>query len=450
MQDRKITKVRVDSYLESKDLKNLRDYLIEFNEVDIADVLEDYEPRTLGLIFRTLPKDMAVFVFSNLSVDAQASLIEIFSDLEVKEIIEDLYFDDIIDLLEEVPAGITERILRHTNEEERSLVNEFLNYPEESAGALMTIEYIELSPDMTVSEALHHIKEVGLDTQTIYTCYVLGYKRKLLGYVGLRQIVTSDGDVLIGDIYKDDVIKVHTLDDQELVANIFSRYGFVALPVVDSEDRMIGIITIDDILDVIEQETTEDMHVMAGISPSEDEYMDISPWQHVKNRLPWLLFLTISSIITGNIMIRYESVLATHTVLSAFIPMIMATGGNSGSQASTLVIRGLATESITTSDSLKVLWKEFRIAIMTGIVIALVNFIRLMVYDRVDAMIGLVVSLTSMAIIVIAKLIGGLLPIVAEKINLDPAIMAGPLITTAVDALALMIYFVIASAILGL
>lgn len=449
MQDRKIPIETIDQYLEAKNYKGLREFLIDYNEIDIAEALEEYDHRTLGLIFRTLPKDMAVDVFAEISVDTQADLVEIFSDAEVKEIIEDLNFDDIIDLLEEVPAGITERILRHTSPEERALVNQFLNYPEFSAGALMTIEYIELRPDMTVRQALDHIKKVGLDTQTVYTCYVLEPNRKLLGYIGLRVLVTAAEDQLIGDLFRDDVIKVHTLDDQEDVANIFSRYGFVALPVVDSEDRMVGVITIDDILEVIEQEATEDMQVMAGVTPSEEDYMDTSVIQHAKNRLPWLLFLTISSVITGNIMRSYESVLSVNTVLSAFIPMVMATGGNSGSQASTLVIRGLATGSVTTLDGLKVLWKEFRIAILSGLVIATVNFIRLLVYDRVGNLVALVVSVTAILTMIIAKLIGGLLPIVAEKINLDPAIMAGPLITTAVDAISLIIYFVTASAILG-
>lgn len=439
--ERKREEIR--NLLQEKQLKQITKILPELTAVDIADLLGPMDDATSLLVFRLLPKDLAVEVFPKLSGQKQADMFGALEDKEAKDIIEELYFDDIIDLLEEVPANITDKIIQYTDDEERGLVNQFLNYGPETAGGLMTIEYISVTEDMTVKEALAHIKEVGLDTQLIYTLYVVDYHRKLLGYVGLRQVVTSDQDVLIKDLMSTDLIRVHATDDQEEVANIFTRYGFVALPVVDTEERMVGVITVDDVLDVITKETTEDFQIIAGTSPTDEEYMSASTFELVKNRLPWLLLLMISATFTGRIMSRYEDVLATHAVLAMFIPMLMDTGGNSGSQSSTLVIRGLATGEVNVSDGLRVLWKEFKVGIVAGIALAGINYIRLRVFENINPPIAMAVSITLIVTLVLAKMVGGLLPIIAEKLRLDPAIMAGPLITTIVDAMALWVYFVI-------
>ncbi len=441
---------RLLKLVEEKKYLEIKEEIAKMNEVDVAELLDPMDAQITLLVFRMLPKDLAVEVFAHFSKEQQIGIIQSVTDEEVENIIEDLFFDDMIDLIEEVPANVVNKILTYARDDERKLVNQFLNYPQDSAGSLMTIEYVNLKRKQTVREALAHIKEVGLTSETVYTCYVIDSNRKLEGYVSLRKIVTSDEDVLIEDIMEFDVISVYTHDDQETVAGVFSKYGFVALPVVDKENRLIGIITVDDIMDVIEQEATEDFQIMAGTSPTEENYLDTSVWQLVKNRLPWLLILMISGTFTGRIMARYERVLAANVLLSTFIPMIMDTGGNSGSQSSTLIIRGLAVGDIQVGDGLKVLWKEFRISIIVGIVLAAVNFVRLLVLESVAAPIALTVSITLVATVMAAKLVGGLLPIIAEKLNMDPAIMAGPLITTIVDALALFVYFIIAQNLLGL
>ncbi len=441
---------KLTQLVEDKKYLQIKKEVSEMNEVDVAELLDPMDAQTTLLVFRMLPKDLAVEVFSHFSREQQLGIIESVTDAEVESIIEDLFFDDMIDLIEEVPANVVNKILKYAREDERKLVNQFLNYPSDSAGSLMTIEYVKLKRGQTVKEALDHIKDVGLTSETVYTCYVLDDNRKLEGYVSLRKIVTSEEDVLIDDIMEWDIISVNTHDDQEEVASVFSRYGFVALPVVDNENRMIGIITVDDIMGIIEQEATEDFQIMAGTSPTEESYLDTSVFKLVKNRLPWLLILMISGTFTQRIMARYEDVLAAQVTLSLFIPMLMDTGGNSGSQSSTLIIRGLAVGDIKVTDGLKVLWKEFRISLVVGIVLSFVNFLRLTYLEGVDLQIAMTVSITLIVTVVTAKLVGGILPIIAQTFKMDPAIMAGPLITTVVDVMALFVYFMVAQSLLGI
>jgi magnesium transporter len=418
------------------------------NEVDIAEILDPLDKNTTLLVFRMLPKDLAVDVFAHFSSEQQRDIINAVTDKELEYILDELFFDDMIDLIEEMPANVVNKILKNSTHDERDLINQFLKYPEDSAGSIMTIEYVELRKTMTVKEALAHIKEVGLNRETIYTCYVTDKNRRLEGIVSLRTLVVSPEDEVLIDLMETDVIFVSTHDDQETVAGVFKKYGFLALPVVDAENRLTGIITVDDIMDVMEQEATEDFQRMAAMAPSEEAYLETSVFKLARHRINWLLILMISATFTGGIMAKYENVLQSVVVLSIFIPMLMDTGGNAGSQSSTLIIRGLATGEITLHDGWKVLWKEFRISLMVGITLAVVNFAKTMLYDKVGALISLTVSLTLIVTVVSSKLVGGMLPILAKKLNIDPAIMAGPLITTIVDALSLMVYFTIASRIL--
>ncbi|NLJ98515.1 MAG: magnesium transporter [Tissierellia bacterium] len=439
---------RLEYLIQEKKYVTLKRELEDMNEVDIADLLESLDIHTGLLIFRMLPKDMAVDVFSSFSLEQQRNVIRLINDKELKDIVDELFFDDMIDIIEEMPANIVKKILLHSKEEERNLVNQFLRYPPDSAGSIMTIEYVDLKKHMTVGAALAHIKETGLDKETVYTCYVTDMNRKLEGIVSLRKLVISNEEDTIEEIMDRDVIYVHTHDDQETVAGIFKRYGFLALPVVDKEDRLTGIITVDDIMDVIDQETTEDFQKMAAMSPSEERYLDASVFNLAKHRITWLLVLMISATFTGGIIRKYEEVLHTVIVLNAFIPMLMDTGGNSGSQSSTLVIRGLALGEIDLKDATKVIWKEFRISIVVGITLGIVNFFRIYLFDNVGVFVSLTVSITLFVTVVMSKVVGGVLPIIAKKMKIDPAIMAGPLITTIVDALSLMVYFAIASRIL--
>lgn len=441
---------RLLELIEGKEYLELKRELSDLNEVDVAELLDPLDSQTTLLLFRMLPKDLAVEVFAHFSVDQQLGIVSSVTDSELEHIIEELYFDDMIDLIEEVPANIVNKILIYARDDERKLVNQFLNYPPGSAGSLMTIEYVELRKNWTVAESLKHIKEVGLNRETVYTCYVTDEGRLLEGFISLRKLVTADEGILIEDIMEEEVIVVNTHDDQETVAGVFSRYGFLALPVVDKESRLTGIITIDDIMDVIEQEATEDFQRMAAMSPTEDDYLETSAWQLAKNRLPWLLILMISATVTGRIMGKYEDMLTSLAILSTFIPMLMDTGGNSGSQSSTLVIRGLATGDITTKDAGKVLWKEFRVSLIVGISLSVVNFARLYLFEKVGFLISLTVSITLISTIISAKLVGGILPLIAKKLKMDPAIMAGPLITTIVDAMSLFVYFTIARQLLGI
>lgn len=441
---------RIQELIKEKKYVTLKRELEEMNEVDVAELLEPLDIRTSLLIFRMLPKDLAVDVFAHFSVEQQREFISLVTDKELKNIVDELYFDDMIDILEEVPANIVKKILSNAKEEERNLINQFLNYPPNSAGSITTTEFVDLKKTMTVRDALDHIKETGLDKETVYTCYVTDKNRKLEGIVSLRKLVISDKDKTIEEIMNRDVIYVQTHDDQETVAGIFKKYGFLALPVVDKEERLTGIITFDDIMGVIDQEATEDFQKMAAMSPSEEKYLDASIFSLAKHRIIWLLVLMISATFTGGIIRKFEDLLQTAVVLTAFIPMLMDTGGNSGSQSSTLIIRGLALGEIKTKDVGKVVRKELGISLVVGFVLAIVNFFRIYLFDNVGPMISLTVSITLFMTVVISKVIGGILPIIAKKMNIDPAIMAGPLITTIVDALSLIIYFSIASFLLGI
>ncbi|HKL85081.1 MAG TPA: magnesium transporter [Treponemataceae bacterium] len=434
--------------IEQKKYIKIKKELSEINKVDIAELLNPLDPNITLLIFRMLPKDIAVDVFAHFSADQQEDIINAVTDKELQFILAELFFDDMIDLIEEMPANVVNKILVNSTQDERNIINKFLKYPTDSAGSLMTIEYVELRKEMTVKEALAHIKEIGLTKETVYTCYVTDKNRKLLGIVSLKNLVTSEETISIADILHEEVIYVNTHDDQETVANIFRKYGFLALPVVDKEQRLTGIITVDDIMGVMEKEATEDFQRMAALAPSEEAYLESNVFVLAKQRMPWLLVLMIGATFTGGIIARFENILQSVVLLTAFIPMLMDTGGNSGNQSSTLIIRGLATGDVTTQDIWKVLWKEFRISILTGLGLALVNFLKNMLFDRVGVLVSLTVSLTLIVTVMLAKMVGGILPLIAKKLKMDPAIMAGPLITTIVDSLALIVYFSIATMLL--
>ena len=441
--------------IEEKKYSRLRSILLENNAVDIAEMIENVNDR-LGLdkailTFRMLPKDVSVEVFAYLPEEDQVEVINGITQREIDHIIEELAFDDMIDLLEELPANLVDKILLNTTKEERSLINTFLNYPENSAGSLMTIDYIDFKVDMTVRQCLEHIKEAGLDSETVYTCYVMDRDRMLLGVVSLRALVMADGDEIVADIMHDDPMSINVLTDQEEVSNIFKRYGILALPVVDKDGRLVGIITVDDIFDVIDDEVTEDFQRMAGVTGDSDEdYLDMSVFKHARNRLPWLFILMISYIFTGNIIANVENLVAAIPALVIYMPMVMGTGGNSGSQSATLIIRGLATEDIEVKDFLKVLWKEFRTSIIVGVVLSLLNMARIVFLDRRGFLVALTVSASMCLVVMVAKMVGSMLPIIAKKIGIDPALMAGPLVSSLTDMISLAIYFQMATMILNL
>ena len=441
--------------LNAKKYVAARDELLKNNEVDIAEILEEILEE-LGIektviIFRTLPKDVSVEVFSYLPAEDQVALINVITDKEIKYIMDELDFDDMIDVLEELPANLVDKILEKTSKEERKLINTFLNYPDGSAGSLMTPYYISLNRDMTVEQALSYIKKEGMDSETIYTCYVKEKGRKLQGIISLRTLVISESDALIRDLMHEDFVSVNVHDDQEVVSDAFKRYGFLAIPVVDNEFRLVGIITVDDILDVIEEETTEDFERMAGVIDTGDaEYLDISVWKHVKNRLPWLFILMVSYVVTGGIIAGFEDVLSKVISLVAYMPMLMGTGGNSGSQSAVLVIRGMALGDVELRDAGKVLWKEIRVSLIIGLILSSLNFARIWWLDGQGPWVALVVCLSMLIIVMAAKSIGCLLPMAAKKFGIDPALMASPLIASLTDMVSVVTYFLMASLILGL
>lgn len=428
----------------------LKERLMEIRPADIAELIDELEKKDKIILFRLLPKDIAADVFSFLSTSQRKDIVDAMHETQLNEIIDELYFDDKIDFLEEMPANFVKKILSSSTEEERKLINQFLSYPESSAGSIMTIEYVDLKKEMTVKEALQHIKETGVDKETIYICYVMDAKRKLEGIISLRKLVLYDENLLVGDIMEKDFIATTTMDDQEAVADLFKKYDLLALPVVDKEGRLVGIITIDDIVDVIEQENTEDFQIMAGMEPSEEEYIHSNVISLVKRRAPWLLILMLSATITERIVGVYDEVLQSITILAASIPMLMDTGGNAGSQSSTLIIRGLALGEVDTRDYMKVVGKELRVGLLVGFFLGSVNLLRMLLFSSAGFMVSFVVSITLISTVIIAKVVGGVLPMVAKKLKLDPAIMAGPLITTIVDALTLFIYFNVASALLNI
>ena len=441
--------------LKQKKYAAVRSRLAEINSVDIAETLENINEE-LGLdltilTFRLLPKDSSVEVFAYLDEDEQVAIINGITQHEIDYIIEELAFDDMIDLLEELPANLVDKILLNTSGEERKLINTFLNYPENSAGSLMTIDYIDFKEHMTAAQALHHIKDVGLDSETVYNAYVMDDKRKLKGVVSLRALVLAEDETLVRDIMHTDVVSVTVTTDQEMVSNMFKRYGLLALPVVDREGRLVGIITVDDIFEIIEDETTEDMHRMAGVTGTgDDEYFDMSVFRHVRTRLPWLFILMCSYMITGGIIERFEDMLSSVICLVAYMPMLMGTGGNSGSQSATLIIRGLSTGEIELRDFPKVAWKELRISFCIGIILSLLNFLRVIFIDHNSVIVAVTICVTMLVIVVAAKTIGGLLPMAAKAVGIDPALMAGPVVSSLTDMFSLAIYFLFASAFLGL
>ncbi|MBQ6621374.1 MAG: magnesium transporter [Mogibacterium sp.] len=443
---------KIFGLLEEKKYFQCRDELLKFNEVDIAEMLQDvmreYDMQKAVILFRTLPKDISVEVFAHLDVDEQVEIINIITDPEIEYIMDELDFDDMIDVLEELPANLVDKILEKTPKNERRLINTFLKYKENSAGSLMTPDYINLRKDWTAKEALKHIKEVGMDSETIYTCYVLDGGRRLIGIVSLRSLVIASSSTKILDLMHEDIIVAHVDDDQEEVSELFKRYGYIAIPVVDNEGRLVGIITVDDILDVIEEETDEDIERMGGVISSDDkDYLDMSVWAHVKARLPWLLLLMCSYFITGGIIASAEKTLSQVIALTIYMPMLTGTGGNSGTQASTLIIRALSTGEVELElkDALRVFWKEFRVAFIVGLCVSIVNFLRITYIDHNGVLVALTVCCSMILVVIIAKCMGGLLPMAAKKIGIDPALMSGPMMASLTDMFSLGIYFMMAS-----
>ncbi|MBQ1419154.1 MAG: magnesium transporter [Firmicutes bacterium] len=443
-----------EALLEEKKYSTIKDVLVTMNPADIAAIFEDVDEERLPLLFRLLPKELAAETFVEMEPEQQEILVEGVSDRELHEVMDELFVDDAVDLVEEMPANVVKRILAQADPKMRREINEILRYPEDSAGSIMTTEYVNLHPSMTVGDAIERIRRTGVDKETIYTCYVTD-ERKLLGTVTVRELLTAKDEVKVGDLMETNVISVNTLDDQEEVANMFTKYSFLALPVVDSDLRMVGIVTFDDAMDVLEEETTEDMEIMAGITPSEKTYYRSSPWELFKHRIPWLLLLMVSATFTGIIITHFENALAAQVVLTAFIPMLMDTGGNSGSQASVTVIRALSLDDIEFEDLPVVIWKEIRTAVLCGISLAAACFAKLMIVDKmilgneaVNTTVAAVVCSTMALTVLVAKLIGCSLPMIAKKLGFDPAVMASPFITTIVDAVSLLVYFAIASSLL--
>lgn len=436
--------------VEEKKFRELKSRLVEMNEVDIASFMEELDSEKTVVVFRMLPKELATDVFAELEPEQQQQIVTSITDYELGAIINDLYVDDAVDMLEELPANVVKRVLKNSNPEQRKLLNQFLKYPEDSAGSVMTAEFVNLKKNMTVADAFEYIRRHGVDKETIYTCYVTDDTRRLQGVVTVKDLLMSSYETKIDDIMDDNVIKVTTTEDQEDVANLFNEYNLLALPVVDNEERLVGIITVDDVMDVMEAEATEDIEKMAAIIPSEKPYLKTGVLTLARNRIPWLLVLMFSSMITGNILLRYENAFAAIPLLVTFVPMLMDTGGNSGSQASTMIIRGMAIGDIELSDVAKVVWKELRVGMLCGAVLATANFVRLMIQYPGNTMICLTVVLSVFFTVIIAKTIGCSLPILAKAVHLDPALIASPMLTTIVDAASLTIYFTFATWILGL
>lgn len=448
---------RIITLLEQKRYSEIKQLLEEMNAADIAVLLQDLPVETIPMLFRLLPKELAAETFVEMDSDEQELLIQGFSDTELKDVVEELYVDDAVDIIEEMPANVVKRILRSTDPDTRDQINEILKYPKDSAGSIMTTEYVDLKKSMTVAQAIRHIRQTGVDKETIYTCYVTDSRRKLLGLVSAKALLLAKEDDRLEDIMETHVIYVSTLDDQEEVANQLTKYNFIAMPVVDQERRLVGIVTFDDAMEILQEETTEDIEKMAAITPSDKPYLRTSVFKIFGQRIPWLLILMISATFTGMIISSFEDALAKFAVLTAFIPMLMDTGGNSGSQASVTVIRGLSLHEIEMRDIFKIIWKEVRIGLLCGVTLAVVNFGKIMLVDRmllgntsITPLVAAVVCLTLVATVFLAKLVGCVLPIVAKRIGFDPAVMASPFITTIVDALSLMIYLQVATVLLGL
>ncbi len=443
-------KEKIVSLIQKGKYGDLKTEVTNMNEADIAHLFEELDRQQLMVIFRILPKEIASLVFTHLSVDLQRYVIESITDREIQLIVDDLFLDDTVDFLEEMPAHIVKKVLANTDQQTRRMINQFLQYPEESAGSIMTIEYVDLKKEMTVKEAIAHIKKTGIDKETIDICYVIDPKRILEGILSIRTLILADEDVFIKDIMETGVISVNTHDPQEEIVSMFKKYDFFVMPVVDNENRLVGIVTIDDILDVMDQETTEDFQRMAAMQPSEKEYLKTNAFSLAKHRIPWLLVLMISATFTGIIIRKYDDALQAVMLLAAYIPMLMDTGGNAGTQSSTLIIRGLVLGEIKMNDGLRVLWKEFQVSIYVGLTLATINFFRIRYIEKVDTMVAVTVCSTLLFTVVMAKMVGGILPLIANRVGADPAIMASPLITTIVDAMTLIVYFTTATWLLGI
>lgn len=436
------------SLLGDKKYPTIRDILTTMNAVDIAFLFNELDDERIPLLFRLLPKELAAEVFVEMDEESQELLIRGFSDAELKEVVDELYVDDAVDIVEEMPANVVKRILRQADPEMRKMINNILQYPEDSAGSIMTTEYVSLRPEMTVEDAIKRIRRNVVEKETIYTCYITDKNRTLIGMISLKELLVAEDDTIIEDVMETNVICVDTLTDQEEVAQMFNKYNFMALPVVDQETRLVGIITFDDAIDVMEEETTEDIEKMAAIVPSDKPYLRTGVFETWKQRIPWLLILMVSATFTSMIITSFENALAAQVVLTAFIPMLMDTGGNSGSQAAVTIIRGISLGEIEFRDIFRIIWKEFRVALLCGSVLSVANFLKLIFIDRVGLYVAAVVCLTLLLSVVIAKIVGSILPLFAKKIGFDPAVMASPFITTIVDALSLLVYFRIASLIL--
>lgn len=440
----------IKELLENKQYTSLRQALTELNDADIAVILENLDEEDRLKVFRILPKSMAADVFSYLEIDNQQMIITSLADKEAASIINNLMADDATDLLEEMPANIVKKLLANATPEVRRDINHLLQYPEDSAGSIMTVEFLDLKEHLTVQEAIERIRKRGVDSETINICYVLDQSRMLIGTVALRYLLLSEPDAIIGEIMHENVISVNTLMDQEEVARQFQKYDFTAMPVVDNENRLVGIITVDDIVDILQEEATEDIEKMAAITPSDKPYLRTGIWETWKNRIPWLLLLMLSATFTGSIIASFEAALSSCVILTAYMPMLMGAGGNAGSQSSVAIIRSLSLNEVRFKDWLRVLWKETGVAILCGITLAVANFVKLMLFDKVALTIALVVSVALALTVLIAKIVGCMLPMLAKKIGFDPAVMASPFITTIVDALSLLIYFAIAANVLNI
>lgn len=445
--------------IEGKKFGLLKETLSQINPADLAPIFEEIAEKDIPVIFRILPKELAAEVFVEMDSDMQQFLIEAFSDKELREVMDELFMDDTVDIIEEMPANVAKRILKQTNATTRKMINQLLAYPEDCAGSIMTTEYIDLEKNMTVDEAFDRIRKIGFESESIYTCYVTDRRRKLLGIVSVKDLLLNPKDCLIDDIMDENIIFANTLDDKEDVATQFEKYDLLAIPVVDKENRLVGIVTVDDAIDVMQEEASEDIEKMAAILPSEKTYLKTGVFETFKARIPWLLFLMISATFTGAIISSFESKLTACLALIAFIPMLMGTGGNSGSQSSVTVIRALSLGDIDFSDIFRVIWKELRVSVVCGVVLGVVNFIKLYLVDYlwlnnfdkgIEIMEIIAVCLTLVIVVVVAKLVGTILPIVAKKMGFDPAVMASPLVTTILDAVSLIIYFSIAATLLGI
>ena len=450
MEEEKIEEMQIRDLLEAKRYRELRAYLAEMNEVDIATIMDDMEDEDSLRLFRILPKNMAADVFSNLELDDQQYIINSLSDKEASNIIDNMMSDDAVDLLEEMPANIVKKILANARPDTRADINHLLRYPEDSAGSIMTVEFVDLIETLTVRDAIKRIRRIGLDSETVNICYVLNKQRVLVGTVALRYLLIHEADEVIGDFMNDNVISIRTTTDQEEAAQLFKKYDFTTMPVVDNEDRLVGIITIDDVVDIIEEEATEDIEKMAAILPTDKSYLKTGVFETYKSRMPWLLLLMISATFTGMIITNYQNALASYVMLTAYIPMLMDTGGNAGSQASVSIIRGLSLKEVDFSDIFRAIWKEARVALLCGLTLACANFVKLMLFDRVPLPIAGIVCGTLVLVVIVAKFVGCTLPLIADRIGFDPAVMASPLITTIVDAISLFVYFMIATNVLHL